>query len=316
MAPLLRGQERASFEDVTAASAAALRLIYAYAPAIKPVVLVGETGTGKSFLASVLHRLSGRTGQFVDVPAGELDTALAADQLFGHVRGAFTGARDRRGGWLTAAHNGTLLLDDFHLLPRAVQYLLLRTFEQHVFQPVGSDAPIHLSCRLVVGVGQDLDRLVRRGKLLPDLRGRLGHCVIRILPLAQRREEILPFARRFLEEAPRVTGVPAGPTALDREIEGVLPILDYPLNVRDLRGVIEAAYLHAVAENATVLSVSHLPQDVRMSLAFPRRGDRAQQRAMVALALHRSGGAVAEAARLIGVSRNTVSALKQELGGR
>ena len=304
--------------DVVAASgatAAALRQIDAYAPARTPVVLVGQTGTGKSFLASVLHRLSGRRGEFVDVPAGELDPALAPDQLFGHVRGAFTGARERRGGWVAAAHDGTLLLDDFHLLLRSVQYLLLRAFERRVFQPVGSDAVIPLSCRLVIGVGQDLDTLVRRRKLLPDLRGRMGHCVIHLLPLAQRREEILPFARRFLEEAPAVTGVPNGPTELGRLLEGVLQLLDYPLNVRDLRGVIEAAYLHGAASKSQVLTIEHLPHDIRMSLQFRRRGDRAQQRALVALALHQSGGGVAEAARLIGASRNTVSALKRELGG-
>lgn len=318
MPPQVAVQGHATSDEVIAASgatAAALQQIDAYARAATPVVFVGETGTGKSFFAALLHQLSGRSGPFVDVPAGELDAGLAADQLFGHVRGAYTGARDGRAGRLAAARNGTLLLDDFHLLRRSVQYLLLRAFERRVFQPVGSDAEVPLTCRLVVGVGVEPDALVRRGRMLADLRHRLGHCLIRLPRLVDRRDEILPLARRFLERAPAVTQVAGGPTRFDRLVESVLETLEYRGNVRDLRGVVEASYLHGVAAGARVLTVDHLPDGVAGVGAFERRGNRARQLAVVALALRRTQGRVGEAARLIGASRNTVAAYKRELAG-
>ena len=290
-----------------------MRQVDAYARAETPVVLVGETGTGKSSLAAVLHQISGRRGSFVDMPAGELDGSLAADQLFGHVRGAYTGARDGRGGRLAAAHNGTLLLDDFHLLKRSVQYLLLRAFERRVFQPVGSDAEVPITCRLVVGVGMELDALVRRGRMLADLRYRLGHCVIRLPRLAERRREILPLARRFLEAAPVATRVAGGPDRFDRVLEGVLEILDYRGNVRELRGIVEAAYLHGAASGSRTLTIDHLPDGVGGPGTYERRGSRERKLAVVALALRRTGGRIGEAARIIGASRNTVAGLRKHL---
>ena len=303
-------------QDLVVASTGTLGMlaqIEAYAGASTPVVFVGETGTGKSYFASQLHRLSGRRGPFLDLPAGELDPALAADQLFGHVRGAYTGAGAARTGRLAAARDGTVLLDDFHLLRRSAQYLLLRAFERRVFQQVGSDREVALACRLVVGVGVDPDVLVRRGRLLPDLRGRLGHCVIRLPSLAERRDEILPLARRFLERAPETTSIAGGPVGLDPVLEAVLEVLDYPLNVRDLRGVIEAAYLHGAAAGARLLTVGHLPAGVRCSLMFHSCGTTRRALGVVAMALRRSQGRVGEAARLIGVSRNTVTAWKRRL---
>jgi len=307
----------ARYEDVVAASggtASALRLVDAYARAATPVVFVGETGTGKSLLASLLHQLSGRSGPFVDVPAGELDAGLAADQLFGHVRGAYTGARDGRAGRLATARDGTILLDDFHLLRRSVQYLLLRAFERRVFQPVGSDTEVPLTCRLVVGVASEPDALVQRGRMLADLRHRLGHCTIRLPRLADRRDEILPLARKFLEYAPSVTQIANGPSRFDCMLEAVLETLDYKGNVRDLKGVVEAAYLHGAAAGVRTLTVEHLPEGVAGMGAFQRRGSRARQLAVVALALRRTRGRVGEAARMIGASRNTVAGLRKELG--
>src|SRR6266496_1001611 len=108
----------------------ALRAVHSYASAATPVLLVGETGTGKSSIARLLHDLSGRPGAFRDISGGELEPNLAADQLFGHVAGSFTGARGLRAGIVAEAANGTLLPDDFHLLPRQIQYLLLRPFDR------------------------------------------------------------------------------------------------------------------------------------------------------------------------------------------
>src|SRR5438128_1339657 len=153
-----------------------LHRIHQYADASTPVVLVGETGTGKSFFARLLHQVGGRSGRFSDGTGGEIQESLAHDELFGHVRGSFTGAVQRRAGLLADASGGTLLLDDFHLLPRAEQAMLLRALEAGVYRPVGADRDVPVTCRLVVGSQRNLDDLVASGDMLADLRYRLGHC--------------------------------------------------------------------------------------------------------------------------------------------
>ncbi len=159
-----------------------------YAPARSPVVFVGEPGTGKSLLAAAMHEASERLGPFVDVTAQELAPELARSALFGHVRGAFTGAERSHVGYLAQAERGTLLLDDFHLMGRSVQAMLLRAIERSAYRPVGAERDVPLSCRLVFGLGADPDRLVERRQMLPDLRGRLGFMVVRMPTLAERRD--------------------------------------------------------------------------------------------------------------------------------
>jgi DNA-binding NtrC family response regulator len=311
--PILQSDPVKSLVALCPAMLDALCAVHSYAPAATPVLLVGETGTGKSYIARLLHNLSGRPGAFRDVSAGELEPNLAADQLFGHVAGSFTGARGRRAGLIADAANGTLLLDDFHLLPQQLQYLLLRPFDRRLYRAVGLDSDAPLSCRLVVGLGEDPDALVARGKMLKDLRYRLEYCIIRLPRLEERREEIALFAEHFLAQCREETGVTDGPTEFAPDVIAVLETGHYPGNLRDLKGRVRAAYL--LARGETEIRYEHLPPVAREPLRFDVHADRQAKVRLVTWALRRTAGHVGRAAELLHVHRNTVTALRGG-GGR
>ena len=154
----------ASFVACSGAMLQAVRLAHRVAKSNGVVTIVGPTGSGKSALARLIHVASGRSGSLAEVSAGELTSTLAQDQLFGHERGAYTGALTRRHGVFAEANGGTVLLDDFHLLDRALQPILLRVLDSGQYRPLGSDREVPVSARLLVGSGEDLDRLVAQDR--------------------------------------------------------------------------------------------------------------------------------------------------------
>jgi len=285
----------------------ALRQLHRVTNLPDPVIIVGETGTGKSMFARLLHRLSERPGVLAELSAGELDGSLGQDQLFGHERGAFTGAFSRRRGLFAEAGGGTVLLDDFQHLQRREQLLLLRVLDAQEYRPLGADRRVSVQARLVIGVNRCLDELVASGALCPDLRYRLGYHELHLPRLADRPEDTPLLADRFLHECVGPTGeiIPAGFTL---EAFTALEFADWPGNVRQLQQVVRRAFTNALGEHE--IRVEHLPEGMRHIPKFESHATSEYKHRVVAWALRRSGGHVQGAARLLGVHRNTITGLR------
>jgi two-component system NtrC family response regulator len=291
---------------------AVVERLQAFADSDLPIVLVGATGTGKSLLARWVHERSGRGGAFIDCPCGELEPNLARSDLFGHVKGAFTDAVAARVGKVARAGKGTLLLDDFHLLRRSVQYLLLRALAEGRYESVGGEREAALACRIVIGLGEDPDVLVERGRMLADLRYRLGAAVVRIPGLAERGQEIAPLARAFLERYAerRVNG---GPRRFTRAAVQVLEAVEWPGNVRQLEFAVWTAYEVARDARADAIDAEHLDELVTAGPRFDPRASPEEKEQVVAWGLRQRGGRVGEAAALIRAGRNTVGRWRRRL---
>jgi DNA-binding NtrC family response regulator len=293
---------------LTPAMAEVLYHAHAFAPAATPIILHGESGTGKTFLAEYIHRLSGRSGGFHAFSVGTVAPQLAADELFGHVPGAYTDARGMRAGLMARAGSGTLLLDDIQTLDLGVQKQLLQVLDRRTYSPVGSDRIVSLACRIILAMTAEPDILMTQGLLLEDLRYRFGACSIWIPPLRERRAEIPVLAQRALERCPELTMVDGPARFSDAALE-VLCDAEYKGNVRQLEGIILAAYLMARAAGAEVIGPEYVPEEVCPPLRYQRRGDRVANRIVVERALRQTGGNVKRAARLLGVSRTAVQAV-------
>jgi DNA-binding NtrC family response regulator len=209
------------------------------APTAVPVVLLGETGVGKGWLAGVLHAQSGVKGALVHVPCPGIPESLFESELFGHLRGSFTGAEQPRAGKLTAARDGTLFLDEIADLGTSVQAKLLVALEAGEYFPIGSDRTVRSNFRLVSCTNKDLPHVVKEGQFRADLYHRLGAAHLVLPPLRRRREDIPALAMAFLTEA-RLDHVAHcegfEPEALDALLE-----YPWPGNVRELRSVITLA---------------------------------------------------------------------------
>jgi DNA-binding NtrC family response regulator len=283
----------------------AISRAHAFAPAATPIVLYGESGSGKTFFAEYIHQLSQRSGGFHAFSVGTVAPQLALDELFGHVQGAYTDARKLRTGRIATAGGGTLLLDDLHTLDLGVQKQLLQVLDRGTYSPVGSDRVLSVACRIILAMTDSPERLMCQGQLLKDLRYRFGACEIRIPPLRERRAEILPLAERALDNCPRTTGVD-GPSRLSQEAIRALSDASYEGNVRQLIGAIERSYLMARRDGHAEIGPQHLPEELCPLLSYRRHGDPMANRMAVERALAKTDGNVTEAAKLLGTSRNAL----------
>jgi transcriptional regulator with PAS, ATPase and Fis domain len=280
------------------------------------VVLQGETGTGKEGLARAVHQWSGRRGPFVAINCAALPAHLAEAELFGHRRGAFTGADRASAGLFRAAHGGTLFLDEVLELPAAVQPKLLRVLQQREVQALGETTPVAVDVRLVAAAQEPLSNAVTAGHFRADLRARLDGLTIVLPPLRERRDEIAPLFQQFLREQ-------AGgrPPELDPKFVEALCLHDWPLNVRELQTL--ARKLLVLHGHEAILRRAHLPEGFgaaarerpRPGAAAPSdraRGDEGRARrsvddagefAALVEALRANRLSITKAARAIGVSR-------------
>ncbi|MDX9766293.1 MAG: sigma 54-interacting transcriptional regulator [Ectothiorhodospiraceae bacterium] len=274
------------------------------------VLLLGESGTGKELLARALHALSPRAnGPFVAINCAALPGELAESELFGHRRGAFTGADRDHPGYARLAAGGTLFLDEAGDLPLPLQSKLLRFLELGECQGVGELSPTRVDVRIIAATHQDLHRAVAEGRFRRDLFYRLHVVPLELPPLRQRGEDVLLLARRFLAEFAEHHGRPLA--VFGRRAERALLRHDWPGNVRELRNLCERL---SILLPGRVIEPENLPPELRgeaqaqSSFALPAGGIRLDdlEQDMIRQALDRSHGNKSRAARLLGISRDTL----------
>jgi DNA-binding NtrC family response regulator len=231
------------------------------APARVPVLIEGSTGTGKELAASLLHQLSGRRGAFVAFNVCAVGDTMFEDALFGHTRGAFTGAAGDTPGFLREAHGGTVFLDEISGLPLPLQAKLLRAVETGVFRPIGSSRDAMSDFRLVAATNEQVESLVAAGRFRADLAHRLSGIVITLPTLAERLDDVPMLVEHF---ARGVTVTPGACRALQERA--------WPGNVRELKQVVDAAlvFAHGVLDaDAVATALTHRPRTVVANVTAP-----------------------------------------------
>jgi DNA-binding NtrC family response regulator len=271
------------------------------APLALPVLVRGESGTGKELVARAIHRESRRQGSFVALNAAAISPALAESELFGHRRGAFTGATETRRGAFTEANGGTLFLDEIGALPLEVQAKLLRVVEDGVIRPLGSGIAAAVDVRLVAATCESIESRVESGGFRPDLFERLAACIVRLPPLRDRRADIPEIASALLAQ------LGLADMRLSREAERAFSGRPFRGNVRELRNLLASAAV--LAGDGRVIEAAHLLD------AIDERNDPKQRlgHTDVLRTYEASGRNATATARALGVPRSTLrDAIKRQ----
>ncbi|MFH1060078.1 MAG: sigma 54-interacting transcriptional regulator [Pseudomonadota bacterium] len=291
-------------------------LIKAAADSLASVLILGESGTGKELVAAAIHALGPRRkGPLVRVNCAALNEALLESELFGHVRGAFTGADRDRIGRFQAASGGDFFLDEVGDLPAATQVKLLRVLQEKVIERVGDHRPIPVDVRLIAATNQDLAGLVRRGRFREDLYFRVAVVPIVVPPLRERREDIPLMVDAFVQRICALAG--RNPPEVSRAAMASLAAYAWPGNVRELMNAVEHALVLGRGER---LLPAHLPPHLVGECEPPIQAARGhsegqeRERARIQAALNQSHGRREPAARLLGVSRVTLWKRMKQLG--
>ena len=303
-------ESRAQLVGQSQAMKELLGTVEAVAATDSTVLITGETGTGKELVAEAIHRLSARSAKsLVRVNCAAIPDGLLESEMFGHVRGAFTGATQNRRGKFALAHGGSLFLDEISALNGSLQQKLLRVLQEREFEPLGSERTTKVDVRILAATNRDLTELTKIGQFQEDLFYRLNVIPVRVPSLRERREDIPLLARTFLSRFTRKLGKPVGdfsPEALDR-----LVAYDWPGNVRALENAVERAV--ALGSGANVLPEDlrdlgqglspgpHLPTlDLHQNLGWITRQT-------ILRSLERVNGRKKDAAALLGISQRALS---------
>jgi DNA-binding NtrC family response regulator len=291
------------------------------APSRSNILLAGESGTGKELVARAVHQLSTRTeAPFVVVNTGSVPTDLLESTLFGHVRGAFTGAVATRRGLFETADTGTIFLDEIGTIPLQTQAKLLRVIQEREFIPVGGENTVKVDVRIIAATNADLTKMVAEGTFREDLYYRLNVITIELPPLRARREDVPALANHFLRRFGKENGKPnltLTPRALD-----VLVGASWPGNVRQLENAIERA---VVLCQGSMIDVDLLPAEVLSPQPLPvahvpaegldlREAVNSYTRALIEASLARCGGVQRRAAQMLGVRPSTLNEMIRRLG--
>jgi transcriptional regulator with GAF, ATPase, and Fis domain len=311
------GPQPAVLESKSPACAEFIDRVKLYAPADYTVLVRGETGTGKEVVARAMHELSRRKkGPFVPVNCAAIPAELMESMLFGHEKGAFTGALQTRRGHFEEAHGGTIFLDEIGDMALELQAKILRVLQDRIVMPIGGRRQVRVDVRIVAATHQDLERMVREGRFREDLYYRLRELEIVLPPLRERREDVLDLARTFVREAAEELGyaqVPAISAAAEERLLGA----PWRGNVRELRHVVKGAVLRAAGADLQPVHLDldrHGERPAEGAAAADPAGsaagtwkDRleAQEKAALQRTLADAGGNLTRAAELFGVPRTT-----------
>lgn len=303
----------------------ALEIAEKAAPTDLPVLVDGESGTGKELMAKVIHANGSRADKpYISVNCGAIPDSLLESELFGHKKGAFTGAANDRKGKFESAHHGTIFLDEIGELPLPGQVKLLRVLQSHEIQRVGSDETISVDTRIVAATNKNLRKLIEQGLFREDLFYRLSVIHLTLPPLRERKDEIPLLIAYYCDEA--AEALKRRPVKTTARLRDFLLGYAYPGNIRELRNIVYRISCLA-AETA---DLSHLPDDIRPAAAKPRaqQGEPAPlslseakrvasdeaERACLERGLQETGGTVAELARRWDMNRSHLQILLKKHG--
>jgi two-component system response regulator HydG len=287
-----------------------LRLADVVAPTDSTVLIGGESGTGKEVLARYIHDASLRAeGPFLSINCGALPETLLESELFGHVKGSFTGAVRDKQGLFAAARGGTFFLDEVGEMPPSLQVKLLRVLQQREVIPVGATEALPVDVRIIAATNRDLDEEVRRGNFRSDLFYRLNVLAMDLPPLRDRRDDLLLLIDRFLQDLANDRGMDV--KALSAEALDAVMVYEWPGNVRELQNALEHA---TVLTKGSLIEPQHLPERITRQKKEPLIAERAQpnppldliERAYIMFVLQAEGGNKTRAAEALGIDPSTL----------
>ena len=299
------------------ASLRVLELARKVAETSTTVLITGESGTGKDQLARLIHECSPRrNAAYLKIDCASLPAELVESELFGHEKGAFTGAVERKRGRLELAHGGTVVLDEVAALETPVQSKLLRVLEERAFERLAGTETLHIDARLVALTNADLEKAIAAGRFREDLYFRLNVLSIAVPPLRERPGDILLLAEHLLARLKNVHGRPNA--QLDAAAQRLLEAYPWPGNVRELKNAIERALIFS---KDSLLRPEDFPESVRTAGTLPVGGISARLRSLeeverecIQATLEATRYKITQAAHILGISRKTLLAKRKKYG--